>query len=200
MPLAVIQRSHVERSRTVDGVEAALLARARAGDPAAVGRIYELHRGRVCSFARRLVGDAAAAEDLVQDAFVHLPELLARRFRGEAPLVIFLLAVVARRARRYIRTAIRRRRLHDRLAALPGPLPETPERDASRRQLSALLVRALDTLPREQRLAFVLRDVEGLSSAEAAAVADVPEATVRTRLFHARRKLRFELGDWGSHE
>ena len=49
---------------------------------------------------------------------------------------------------------------------------------------------ALDQLPLAQRVAFVLCDVQELTSAEAGALAGVPEATVRTRLFHARRRLR----------
>lgn len=68
-----------------------------------------------------------------------------------------------------------------------------PEREAYRRQLARSLERALDELPHAQRVAFVLCEVEGLTAAEAALIADAPEATVRTRLFHARRKLRASL-------
>ena len=53
--------------------------------------------------------------------------------------------------------------------------------------------RAMDALPLEQRTALVLCDLEDHTSAEAAAVLGVPEGTVRTRLFHARRKLREAL-------
>jgi RNA polymerase sigma-70 factor, ECF subfamily len=196
MPIALI--ANPRRLATAAAIiDAALLARARRGDVAALGRIYELTQHRVRNFARRLLGEAAAAEDLVQDVFVHLPRLLAG-YRGEAPFEVFLLGVVSRRARRHLRTAMRRRRLRERLADC-GPPAEasTPEHDTGRRELAALLVRALDSLPRAQRLAFVLRDVEGCSAREAAQVAGVPEATIRTRVFHARRKLRDELGRLG---
>jgi RNA polymerase sigma-70 factor (ECF subfamily) len=169
-----------------------LLTSARDGNTAALGRIYERTQHRVRSFARRLVGEDAAAEDLVQDVFVHLPRLLGR-YRGDAPFEMFLLGVVSRRARRHLRTAMRRRKLHDRFALCQPPSPSTPEWNADRHELAATLVRALDTLSREQRLAFVLREVEGLSAGEAASVAGVPEATIRTRVFHARRKLQTEL-------
>jgi RNA polymerase sigma-70 factor (ECF subfamily) len=177
-------------------VDASLLASARDGNPTALGRIYELTQHRVRRFARRLLGDDAAAEDLVQDVYTHLPRLLGR-YRGDGPFETFLLGEFARRARRHLRTAVRRRRLHDRFALCADASPSTPETDTSRRELAAMLVRALDGLSREHRLAFVLREVEGLSAAEAAVVAGVPEATIRTRVFHARRKLQAELGRLG---
>lgn len=191
MPLAMIARLP-RPSPAPSTADAALLASAGDGNTAALGRIYELTQHRVRSFARRLVGEDAAAEDLVQDVFVHLPRLLGR-YRGDAPFEMFLLGVVSRRARRHLRTAMRRRRLHDRFALCDLPSPRTPEWDTDRHELATALVRALDTLSREQRVAFVLREVEGLSASEAASVAGVPEATIRTRVFHARRKLQTEL-------
>jgi RNA polymerase sigma-70 factor, ECF subfamily len=195
MPIAVI-RSLRQQAAAAAVVDALLLTSARGGNAAALGRIYELTQHRVRRFARRLLGDDAAAEDLVQDVFVHLPRLL-RRYRGDAPFEMFLLGVVSRRARRHLRTAMRRRKLYDRFALCTAPAPCTPEGESGRRELAAILVRALDSLSREQRLAFVLREVEGFSASEAAQVAGVPETTIRTRVFHARRKLQAELGRLG---
>ena len=195
MPIAVITPLR-RPSPSSASVDAPLLTGARGGNAAALGRIYELTQHRVRCFARRLLGDDAAAEDLVQDVFVHLPGLLGR-YRGDAPFEMFLLGVVSRRARRHLRTATRRRRLHDRFALCAPALPSTPEWESGRHELAAILVRALDSLSREQRLAFVLREVEGFSASEAAQVAGVPEATIRTRVFHARRKLQAELGRLG---
>jgi RNA polymerase sigma-70 factor, ECF subfamily len=56
-----------------------------------------------------------------------------------------------------------------------------------------------DRLPRDQRIAFALCEIEQMSAAEAAAIVDAPEATVRTRLFHARRKLRELLAKQEAH-
>jgi RNA polymerase sigma-70 factor (ECF subfamily) len=67
---------------------------------------------------------------------------------------------------------------------------DNPELLARRKQLAELLQRALDELPLDQRVAFVLCEVEERPSPEVASIVGVPEATVRTRLFHARRKLR----------
>ena len=75
------------------------------------------------------------------------------------------------------------------------PRPRDPEQDAYRRELGRRLGRALDRLPHDQRVAFVLCGIEEMSSGEAAVVAAVPETTVRTRLFHARRRLRDLLAE-----
>jgi RNA polymerase sigma-70 factor (ECF subfamily) len=190
---AALSTSLRQPGPVAEAVTPSLLSRAGGGEPAALGRIYQLCQHRVRSFARRLLGDAAAAEDLVHDVFIHLPRLLGR-YRSEAPFEMFLMSVVSRRAQRHLRTAMRRRRLRDRLAACAIPTTtSTPEGDTGRRELAAMLARALDSLSREHRTAFVLRDIEGLSAREAAQVAGVPEATIRTRVFHARRKLRNEL-------
>jgi RNA polymerase sigma-70 factor (ECF subfamily) len=97
-----------------------------------------------------------------------------------------------KRARHHRRTAARRRQALARLEKREAS-ETNPERDLYRRELGARLARALDDLPHDQRVAFVLCEVEGLTAGEAAPIADAPEATMRTRLFHARRKLRERL-------
>lgn len=164
-----------------------LVARLRSGDPRAVREAYDAHHAAVRAFARRLVGDAA--EDLVQETFVTLPKA-ARRFRAESALRTFLLSIAVNHARHFSRAAARRRRLALAVAPEPRGSVPSPERDAGRRELATALARALDELPLDQKIAFVLCEVEEKSGPEAAEIADCPEATIRTRLFHAKRKLR----------
>jgi RNA polymerase sigma-70 factor (ECF subfamily) len=165
------------------------LAEARRGSVAALGAIYDAHHSRVRRLARRLLGDDAAAEDLVQEIFELLPRAL-RRFRGGASLETFLLAMVVNRTRQHLRGAIRRRRALERIAREPLAPVASLDDDVSTRLHAAQIVAALDQLPLAQRVAFVLCEVQELTSAEAAALAEVPEGTIRTRLFHARRRLR----------
>lgn len=166
-----------------------LVARLRRGDRGAIGETYAAHHASVRAFARHLVGDDAAAEDIVHDAFVALPRAV-ERFRGEAPLRGFLIGVAANQARRHIRSAARRRRAMARLEQAPVASPRGPEEEAVRRRLADRLSAALDHLPVEQRVAFVLCEVEQRTSVEVAVILGVPEGTVRTRSFHARRRLR----------
>jgi RNA polymerase sigma-70 factor (ECF subfamily) len=174
--------------------EASLVLGLRRGDVGALARAFDRWHHRVRVLARRLLSDAAAAEDLVQDVFEALPPA-ARRYRGDVDLQTFLYGITVNRARRHHRAAARRRRALVRLAAeRPGDSGD-PEHDAYSRELGLRLGAALDRLPLAQRVAFVLCEVEELTSLEAAAIAAVPEATMRTRLFHARRRLREWLTD-----
>jgi RNA polymerase sigma-70 factor (ECF subfamily) len=167
----------------------ALGVRVQRGEPRAIGELYDLHHQAVRAFARRLVGEPSAAEDLVHEVFVALPSAMAR-YRGEGNLRTFLISMVINHARHHVRAASRRRAALQRLSLEPAAGGHDPERIAQGSELAALLTRALDQLPLEQRVAFVLCEVEEKSSREAAAVAGIPEATVRTRLHHAKRKLR----------
>jgi len=172
--------------------ELRLVTELRRGRLDALARAYDRWHERVRVLARRLLGDDAAAEDVVQEVFSALP-LSARRYRGEGGLGAFLMGMAVKRSRHHRRAALKRRRALERWGAtarLGGAATTDPERDAYRRQLAERLARALDRLPHPQRVAFVLCDVEGLTAGEAATIADVPEGTVRTRAFHARRKLR----------
>lgn len=173
-----------------------LVVRLQRGEREAVAEAYERHHDQVRGFARRLVNDDAAAEDLVHEVFVTLPSAI-RSFKGGSALSTFLVSIAINHARHHLRAAARRRAAMERLASDPPPAPPDAEDEASRHQLAQLLVRALDRLPDDQRVAFVLCDLEDRSSAEVAAIVGAPEGTVRTRLFHAKRKLREMLAREG---
>jgi len=168
-----------------------LVARLREGDRAAIEEAYVAHHAAIRGFARRLVGDATAAEDIVHEAFVALPRAI-RRFRGEASLRAFLIGVAANHSRRHVRSAMRRRRATERLAEREEIAVRTVDATDQliTRQLASRLWAALDELPIDQRIAFVLCEAEQRTSVEVAEMVGAPEGTVRTRLFHAKRKLR----------
>ena len=172
--------------------EETLLSRLRAGDNHALGEVYDQHHEAVRAFASRLVGDAAIAEDLVHEVFVALPRVI-KRFQGDSSLRSFLTGVAINHARHYVRSAGRRRAMLSRVGLEPATESRSPESSAQAHAFLAVLNRALDSLPLDQRVAFVLCDVEERTSAEAAELAGAPEATMRTRLFHARKKLRAAL-------
>jgi RNA polymerase sigma-70 factor (ECF subfamily) len=181
--------------------EAELRERLCRGELSAVGDAYDRYHQQVRAFARRLVGDETATEDLVQEVFVTLPSAI-RRFRGESSLKTFLLSIAVNHSRHHVRAAARRRRAMQSLAeehSLDEPTHRghDPEALARRKQLAELLQRALDELPLDQRVAFVLCEVEERPSPEVAGIVGAPEATVRTRLFHARKKLRSYLSEQG---
>lgn len=176
-----------------DDASGALVARLQRADPAAMTLVYRQHHVAVRAFAQRLVGDVEAAEDLVQDVFVALPRAIGR-FRGESALRTFLVSIAVNQAKNHVRAAARRRAALARLGREPEPASPDPARDVERRQLGSRLMLALDALPLEQRVAVVLGEIEDRTSAEIAEIVGAPEGTVRTRIFHAKRKLRELLG------
>jgi len=199
--------ARIERFRVaLSGAGAAPRARATElaerlgrGEPAAVAEAYDAHHAHVRRLARRLVGDDAAAEDLVQEVFVTLPRAM-RRFEGGCALRTFLTGIAVNHARHHVRAAARRRAAAERMSAEPmlgGSGSADPETLVSGKQLACILERALDTLPLDQRVAFVLLEVEQMSASEAGRAVGAPEATMRTRLFHAKRKLRERLDQEG---
>lgn len=180
----------IRRPSSPDAEEQRLLERAAKRDPEAVGALYDRYHRVVRALGIRLLGDATAAEDLVHDVFVALPDALTR-FEGRSALRTFVCSITVNLARRKVRSAVRRRAAMSRLAGEPeqenAPNPEQSHR---RKRLAIALERALAALPDEQREAFVLCVVEERDSGEVAAILDIPRGTVRTRLFHAKRKLR----------
>jgi RNA polymerase sigma-70 factor (ECF subfamily) len=183
----------VTNSDLGDDTPHALVLRLQRSDATALSLVFEQHHVAVRAFAQRLVGDVEAAEDLVQDVFVALPSAIAR-FRGDCALRTFLVSIAVNHAKNHVRSASRRRAALARLGREPAPSSPDPEGDAARRQLADRLALALDQLPLEQRVVVVLAEVEERTSTEIATIVGAPEGTVRTRLFHAKRKLREILG------
>jgi len=174
-----------------DGV---LVGRVLAGETALFERIMRRHNQRVFRAARAIVGDEAEAEDVMQEtytrAFAHLGQ-----FRGDAQLGTWLVRIAMHEAFARVR---RRRRLAplppgEDMEALPmadRATPIDPEREANNAELRRLLERAIDDLPETYRTVFVLREVEGLSTATTAECLGVSEEVVKTRLLRARTRLR----------
>jgi RNA polymerase sigma-70 factor, ECF subfamily len=177
-----------------DASREAWLDACRSGSTKAIVGLYDLHHQRVRRLARRLLGDDGAAEDVVQEVFVAIPKAM-RAYRGDADLVSFLLGVTVKKSRGHLRLAMRRRRLLERYAVETPAGPRDPEQDLARKELALALTHAMDSLSVAHREAFVLCEVEGMSRVDAAGVLEIPEGTVRTRLFHARAQLRVLLGE-----
>jgi RNA polymerase sigma-70 factor, ECF subfamily len=174
------------------GEEPSFVEKIQQGDVDAIAAVYDRHHAPLCAFARRLLSGDAAAEDLVQDVFMALPRVIGRLEPGRS-LRSFLLGIAANRARHHYRSRRRFLSMAERLSREPEPEFESPEQHTERNALCRALSRALSTLSLDHRVAFVLCEVEGRSSREAADILGIPEGTVRTRLFHARQKLRAAL-------
>lgn len=168
-----------------------LLARHVAGDPHAFGELVRRHRDRLWAVALRTLGDREEAADAVQDALVSAFRA-AHTFRGQSAVTTWLHRITVNACLDRARKAASRR-----TAAVPDEKHfedllephESAEAPAERSELHRELLRALATLPVEQRAALVLVDMQGYPIAEAAAVLDVPTGTVKSRCARGRARL-----------
>ena len=165
-----------------------LVAGARAGDRRAFELLARRWQGKLLAHAWRLLGDREAARDAVQSAWGEIVRGIGR-LADERAFAAWAFRIVSRRCARHIGDSVKSRALADALEREPPPEPDESAAASDVDRLRA----AIRTLPPEQRSAIALFHFEGLSVAETAVALNVPAGTVKTRLMHARRKLRATL-------
>lgn len=185
----------IDRARETEAGDPLVEALVR-GEAEALEQLYREHHRAVRALGRRFVREPAQLEDLVHDVFVQAPRAF-RSYRGEGSVRSFLFTLTVRTAQHTQRAAARRRGWLERLrgdGSLERPAPATPLDDVLRRGLAESLHHALERLSFDHRAVVILCELEELSHADVARVLQVPEPTVRSRLFHAKAKLRRMLG------
>ena len=176
------------------GDEHALIARARAGDESAFAQLVTDHSGRVYAALRRFGLDPQEADEVAQEVFVRAWRGLAR-FEERSQFSTWLYRIAfneaqRRLARRPPATAFSRPGDEDAIAALPAAIGTGPQARTLDREFEQMLERALAELPADLRAAVVLRDLEGLSTEQAAAVSGVRQPAFKSRLHRGRMQLR----------
>jgi RNA polymerase sigma-70 factor (ECF subfamily) len=177
-----------------DVPDATLIARIATGDRLAMYAFFACHKTRVYRFILRLVGDAASGDDLTSEVFLAVWRH-AHKFRGRAAASTWLLAI----ARFKALEGLRRRRdtapdLEQPDASDPAPDPEASWADKRR---GATLPKCLGALSPEHRTIIDLVYYHEKSVQEVAAIVGIPCATVKTRMFYARKKLASLLAAQG---
>ncbi len=174
--------------------EAEAIERAKAGDPDAFAKLYALHKRRVYTLCLRMLGNVSEAEDMTQDAFLHLFRKLDS-FRGESAFSTWLHRMTVN----LVLMQLRKKGLN--LVSLEETInpsdDDAPKRDfGSRDPMLAgsvdrvALERAVASLPPGYRMVFVLHDVEGFEHNEIAAMLDCSTGNSKSQLHKARLKLR----------
>jgi RNA polymerase sigma-70 factor, ECF subfamily len=165
-------------------------------DPQAFEDLIAGYSDRLYSIALRITGSPEDAEDAIQDAVLAAYQGWAQ-FRGEARGTTWLYRIAVNAALQ----RVRRRRPEEELSATGYDETSIVDwsEDLARRvedaDLHDMLERGIALLPEELRVALVLRDVEGLSTTDAAAVLDISEAALKSRLHRARVLLREWVAD-----
>ena len=154
------------------------------------------HNERVYRAARAIVRDEAEAEDVMQQAYVNAYANL-RQFNRQAQFSTWLTRIVINESLARVRRKRRYEPFEEDASHLEAFMkqdsPRDPEREAASGELRVLLESAIDRLPEGAREVFMLRDVEGMATADVAAALGISDDAVKTRLSRARAALRHDL-------
>jgi len=181
--------------------EAAIVAQARLGDAKAFSELLRRYEGKIFRLALHITQNREDAEDVLQEAFLKAYEHLDQ-FQGQSRFYTWIVRIAVNQALMKLR-----KRKSDRSVSLDDTIDtgedtvareiaawdENPEQRYSREEINEILGSAIDGLAPIYRAVFVLRDVDGLSTEEAAGALDLSVPAVKSRLLRARLQLRDKL-------
>ena len=182
-------------ARAPEVQERRLIADAQAGDLGAFEQLVTIHAERLHAVVLRLCANSHDAEEVAQEAFLRAWRAIDR-FDGRSRFFTWLYRIGVNEAKRRgergatrMRTASTAEHPYEELP----DLSEAPEPRAEQRELRAALEHAVRTLPIDRRAPLVLRDIEGLSTREAAEIVGISESAFKSRLHRARVSVREAL-------
>ena len=188
----------LERAQTEAWTDEEVVARVLAGETALFEILMRRHNQRLYRVARAVLRDDSEAEDVMQDAYVRAYQHLAQ-FAGRARFSTWLTRIAFHEAL----SRVQRRSRYESIDSADGPsggimnmlatAVANPEQQTSQRELGALLESAILALPGKYRAVLMMRDIEEMSTAEAAECLEISEENVKVRLHRARALLRREL-------
>jgi len=202
-PASVVPTVAAVAAAIASDEDAAEIAGVAAGDARAFERLMRRHNGRMYRAARSILKNEAEAEDAVQEAYWKAYQNIGE-FRADSRFSTWLTRIVINEALMRLRRNKRRAQFiqsdmetHPDIlgaaSAAPAPADGNPAQAAWRAEVRRLIEQRLDELPDDYRTVFMLRAVEDMPAVEVAVVLGIPEATVRTRYFRARRLMRGAL-------
>jgi RNA polymerase sigma-70 factor (ECF subfamily) len=192
-----LARSGLHDRSGLDDPDGALVTRARAGDRQAFEQLVRLHTNRLYAVVRRVGLPGEAAQEVTQEAFLRAWRSLGS-FRGDARFSTWLYRIALNEAKRRMKREPARallRSLDDEHAVEAQDVREEPYARVAQAELWEALAAAVRALPVKYRAPLILRDIEGLSTADAAAVLGLGEAALKSRLHRARVAVRRRVED-----
>lgn len=175
------------------GRVARIIEQFKAGDQSAFEELVKMYRTQVAGVAYRIVGDHDDAKDITQMVFVKLYHNL-RRYDPDKRFSTWLYRIATNASIDFIRK-FKKHKFE--LLEEDWGVSESPEASPAdlmaQKLLKEFVLKSADRLNHKQRMAFVLRDVDGLDISEVAHIMEMPQATVRWYLHRARTRLRSDI-------
>ena len=181
-------------------VDGDLVRRVQAGDSAAFDLLVRKYQHRIAALIGRYIADWSEVQDVAQETFIRAYRAMGN-FRGDAQFYTWLHRIAVNTAKNHL-VAHRRRPPTDDIDVSDAEQfdsgirlrdSDTPERELMRQQMEQTVMRAVEALPEELRVAITLREVDGLSYEDIATRMGCPIGTVRSRIFRAREAIDQEL-------
>jgi RNA polymerase sigma-70 factor (ECF subfamily) len=177
-----------------------LVARVQKGDKRAFDLLVLKYQHKVMSLISRYVSDSAEVQDVAQEAFIKAYRAIAR-FRGDSAFYTWLYRIAANTAKNYLVARGRRPPGSDidaedaEFLDMGGALKDidAPEEQLAAEELRSVVEATIKSLPEDLRAALTLREYDGLSYEEIAAVMECPVGTVRSRIFRAREAVDLQV-------
>jgi RNA polymerase sigma-70 factor (ECF subfamily) len=184
-----------------------LVRRVQRGDSAAFDALVRKYQHRIVALIGRYIADWSECQDVAQETFIRAYRALPN-FRGDSQFYTWLHRIAVNTAKNHLVASSRRPPTDDVDAGDAEQYDSgirlretaTPEHELLRQEIELTVMRAVEALPEELRMAINLREVEGLSYEEIAARMDCPIGTVRSRIFRAREAIDNELRPLLDHD
>lgn len=169
-----------------------LIQRAQHGDKAAFGELVLRYQKHIFTIVYGIIGNKEEAEDITQDIFIRAYRSLSS-LKEQGAFYQWLLRIATNASINYKKRMNKRTIMPFHVVAELIDLGETPEGYLERKENVKQIVRALSQLSEEHRAVLVLREIQGLSYEEIARIVNRPLGTIKSRLNHARDKLRHAI-------
>lgn len=196
------------KTQFIDQDDNALVKAVLDGDAAAYRGLVERYQGRIYNIVFGMVRNQEDAEDLAQDAFVKAFRKIDT-FRLESKFYTWLCRIAVNTTLDHLRKRARRptSEFDESIGTqdaegnfIEAHNKDNPEANTYNEQVRRRIITEVDQLPEDQKQVVILREVDGLSYREISEIIDVPEGTVMSRLFYARKRLREALQDLNNEE
>lgn len=191
---------------TASDTDQQLVQRAQRGDLRAFDLLVLKYQGRIGALVSRYINDPGEVEDVTQEAFIKAYRALDK-FRGDSAFYTWLYRIASNAAKNHLvakgRRPVADATIEDAEGFERGDLiseSSTPEAVLMSEELARVVTEAMEALPEELRAAVTLREFEGLSYDDIAAVLECPVGTVRSRIFRAREAIDERVREQMSEE